>query len=676
MKLFKKSKWLKHIFELELILIVSILSSFLITYFMIGGNTAVEAGKKNRSGLFEKYRVFSSILSIKPEPDTAAGQDIRSGDPFVQDFLSLKTIGEDLKEKSYGIIDDFIEKFKSDDPYLNREKDKLHLKNQFIKKNYSQFVGQYKQGTYGFDYDMMLLKSHLFLKDETNSLRIFQDLYMAGSLREINPHLTQGQLAGFLNRIEPAFWNKKFESMTKDGNFSEFGQISRYIKDKQLVNYISAEINYSRKNYARTKTLLAGIRSARYTAGKEKLLLKMRIREDDFSDIDQTLEKLMSDREIYKRLLLDISTIFLIKGESALSSKYYMTYISTIRGNGEDYDFNYWRALWTAAWLKVKEGDKKGAALLFSEGAASTNHAYKIANSFWSSVYNGENMSVIRKFPFTYYYARYSIQNNLGKNPDLSYFVSLFNNESSARFYHIISRVEQLLRHGLTGEAIEYLQWTRDNTGIPPEDVNALKMVETLIYLKKGDHYHTFISFRNNFSDYERIILPYFLKEIYLPLRYNEEIEKYCSESGVEKELVLALMNRESMFRENIISPARAKGLMQIIDSTAAMTAGQVGMTLRKNDIYKPEINIRLGVAHLKFLLEKYSGKVYLALAAYNAGSHRVKEWLEEFGEFEEAEFIEMIPFSETRNYVKNVIRNYYYYKYYYSPGEWDNIKI
>ena len=130
------------------------------------------------------------------------------------------------------------------------------------------------------------------------------------------------------------------------------------------------------------------------------------------------------------------------------------------------------------------------------------------------------------------------------------------------------------------------------------------------------------------------------------------------------------------MFRHNIISPAKAKGLMQLIDTTANMTARKMSIRLRRNDIYKPEINIRLGVAHLKELLDKYNGKIYLALAAYNAGSHRVRQWLKDFGEFKEEKFIEMIPFSETRNYVKNILRNYFYYKYYYNPDEWDNIKI
>ena len=83
-------------------------------------------------------------------------------------------------------------------------------------------------------------------------------------------------------------------------------------------------------------------------------------------------------------------------------------------------------------------------------------------------------------------------------------------------------------------------------------------------------------------------------------------------------------------------------------------------------DLYKPEINIRLGSKYFRYLLDKYDGRVYLALAAYNAGDHRVDRWLKEFGAVEEEEFIEMIPFSETRSYVKNIFRNYYYYRYYY----------
>ncbi|MEN8222345.1 MAG: lytic transglycosylase domain-containing protein [Acidobacteriota bacterium] len=676
MKLFRKNKWLRYIFELELLLIFSIITSFLVTTLLMQNNSLSEKSKTDLSGLFEKYRIFSSINDFQPLNSETIPPIHEIKNPFVRNFMAMRSASSDMKDKSYGVIDDFIRNFKSDDPFLNFEKDKLHLKNLYVKKRYPQFIQEYKKGKYGFKYDMMLLLSLIYTKDEKNSLRVFEDLYLNYPIRAIRDLLPGTELTGLLNRAEPGFWNKKLELMIEKGNFSEFSQISRYIKNKQLINYISAEINYSRKRYSKVKYFLTGIRSARFTPGKEKLLLKMRVRDDDYSDIDQTLEKLMSDKDIYKKLLLDLSSILLIKGELELSSKYFTRYITYLRGNEKSREYNYWNALWVTAWLKVKSGDEKSAAVLFGEGSKSTIIPYRIANTFWSSIYNGKEPEAIEEFPFTYYFARYSDMKNSGRDLDISYFINMFNKKGSDLFFKLISNVKHLLKEGLFDEALEYLSWVMENTELPVEDMNSLKMVETLIYLKKGDHYHTFVTFRNNFKDYEKIVLPCFLKDIYMPMRYRKLVKKYSNKSGVIEELVFALIKRESMFRENIISPAKAKGLMQLMDRTASMTARNIGLKFRRNDIYKPEINIRLGVAHLKELLEKYDGKIYLALAAYNAGSHRVAQWLKEFGRFDENKFIEMIPFSETRNYVKNVLRNYYYYKYYYKPAERGNIRL
>lgn len=645
---------------------------------MLGSNENIRHNNRgeNNSGIHEKYRIFSTIINLKPDVKNKSFNLTETDNPFVSNFLTLRTLNSELREKSYGIIDDFIKNFKAEDNYLRTEKEKLHLKNLFIKKKHEEYVDKYNNGDFGFDYDAMLLKSYLNLKNEKKSLKVFKDIYLSNSINKIRDHISEKEITGLMNSIDQSFWNRKLEIMMKNNRLSDFRSISKYIKDRHLVNFISAEIAYSKKRYSGAKTLLSRIRSARFTAGKEKLLLKMRIRDDDFSNIDQTLEKIMSDKDIYKQLLLDIASLFLIKGETDLSIEYFSRYISVIRANGSNYGENYWRALWVTAWLKIKSGDDKGAADLFLEGSRSPELSYRIANSFWVSFIKGKMFQGISEFPFTYYYARFSQDRGEGKKLNLSNFKKLFNKKSTAPFLDLTENIKKLLKSGLSAEALEYISWIKNNEELQVEDMNSIKLIETLIYLKLGDHYHTFISFRNNFTNYSKIILPNFLKEIYLPLRYEDIIDKYSSEYNVSKELILALINRESMFRQNIISPAKAKGLMQMIDRTAAITARKVNIRLRRNDIYKPDVNIRLGVAHLRELLDKYEGKIYLALAAYNAGSHRVKQWLEEFGEFEEEKFIEMIPFSETRNYVKNILRNYYYYKYYYNPEEWDNIKI
>jgi soluble lytic murein transglycosylase len=133
---------------------------------------------------------------------------------------------------------------------------------------------------------------------------------------------------------------------------------------------------------------------------------------------------------------------------------------------------------------------------------------------------------------------------------------------------------------------------------------------------------------------------------------------------------VQALIREESFFRTDSLSSAKAYGLMQLLHDTAREIARGSNLKVKAKDLYDPEINIRLGLNHLKMLLDKYDGRLYLALAAYNAGVGAVDQWLADFPNADEEEFIEMIPFSETRNYVKNILRNYFFYRYYYDTGK------
>ncbi len=675
MKLYKSEKWLKYCFHIELILIISFIIAFCITFFLHPENSKL-AKVSDKSGLFEKYRIFSSIINLETEqtPDGIDPEKIKND--FVKDFLSLRSIEKTLEEKSYGIIDDFISNFKSDDNYLKSEIERLKLKNIYVKKEYKNYISGYTKGQFGLIYDIYLLKSFRFVNNKIRALNLFKDLFLSNTLEQLKKHLSQSEIKSFLTGIDQEYWNRKLEIVMKAGRYSEFRKIRKYIRNSDLVNYISAEIAYTSKKYAKAKSLLRRINPRKFVTGRAKLLLKMRIRNDDFSDIDKTLNKILPDKSTYNRLLLDIASILRIRGKFKLSTKYFTKYISSIKSSDSKDSESYWRALWAYAWLKVKAKDLPAAVTLFREGINSPILSYRIANLYWSNKLKNSINKKIIDFPFTYYYAKYSHLKKLGKRLDLTNFTKLFNKTGSDRFHSYVLRIKSFLKFGLNDEALKYIEWIKESGLLYTEDLNAIKLIETLIYLRGGDHYYTFTSFVKNFENYQSIILPNFLKEIYLPVRFGNLIQKYSTEFNVNRELVLALINRESMFRHNIISPAKAKGLMQLIDNTAKLTSRQLGIKFRRNNIYIPEINIKLGVAHLKSLLDKYNGKIYLALAAYNAGSHRVKAWLEKFGDNTEEMFIEMIPFSETRNYVKKIIRNYYYYKYYYSPEEWGNIKI
>ncbi len=128
----------------------------------------------------------------------------------------------------------------------------------------------------------------------------------------------------------------------------------------------------------------------------------------------------------------------------------------------------------------------------------------------------------------------------------------------------------------------------------------------------------------------------------------------------VPAEFVWSIMKAESYFQPDVVSPVGARGLMQIMPNTGRQVARLAGEeNFDVDQLFDPQVNIRLGVRYLSRLSRLFQGSLPLMAAAYNAGPHRVEGWLSSFGSLEMDEFIEHIPFLETRNYVKRVLGHY-----------------
>ena len=135
-------------------------------------------------------------------------------------------------------------------------------------------------------------------------------------------------------------------------------------------------------------------------------------------------------------------------------------------------------------------------------------------------------------------------------------------------------------------------------------------------------------------------------------------------EAPVDAALTLGVIRQESSFDVGAASPAGARGLMQLMPATAQRIAAQIGeqtsLIALSTDA---QHNMRLGMAYLRQVLDQFNGSVPLALAGYNAGPNRVLDWLGTNGDPRGAQaamldWMELIPFSETRNYVQRVLEN------------------
>lgn len=150
------------------------------------------------------------------------------------------------------------------------------------------------------------------------------------------------------------------------------------------------------------------------------------------------------------------------------------------------------------------------------------------------------------------------------------------------------------------------------------------------------------------------------------PVVERETIAASARANGLDPVLVAALIRQESYFNPSATSPVGARGLMQIMPSVGRSLARARGVTWSDALLYDPAVNIRLGTAHLAPLVRRYPS-VVRALAAYNAGESRVTRWARKTGADDPELFTELIPFVETRGYVKSILLNREFYRALYS---------
>ncbi|MDD5434979.1 MAG: lytic transglycosylase domain-containing protein, partial [Nitrospira sp.] len=120
---------------------------------------------------------------------------------------------------------------------------------------------------------------------------------------------------------------------------------------------------------------------------------------------------------------------------------------------------------------------------------------------------------------------------------------------------------------------------------------------------------------------------------------------------------LFALIREESWFNKEAVSPTGALGLMQVMPKTASSVTNNPD--INRNSMFDPELNISVGAKFFSDLIKRFNGNAIFAIASYNAGPNAVTKWIKERSEFDLDEFVEDIPYKETRNYVKKVYSSY-----------------
>jgi len=215
---------------------------------------------------------------------------------------------------------------------------------------------------------------------------------------------------------------------------------------------------------------------------------------------------------------------------------------------------------------------------------------------------------------------------------------------------HLLEAQEWLNRFGFASASAKVLEWAlRASHGVEPE---------VMVYLAElkeghGDH-HGKISILTDVLYQNPALVSRETLEQYFPKVFFPVFEKQAG--VIDPYLLIAVARRESAFRTNAVSGAKARGLLQIMPETGRRIAGDA-------NLLDPDTNVEIGAKYLTQLIEKANGNIHLALAGYNAGPHKVSAWTRRYPSEDPILFIDLIPYRETREYVASVLRNYYWYR-------------
>jgi soluble lytic murein transglycosylase len=200
-----------------------------------------------------------------------------------------------------------------------------------------------------------------------------------------------------------------------------------------------------------------------------------------------------------------------------------------------------------------------------------------------------------------------------------------------------------------------------------PDSSSWSALAEGQIYASYGEHFRALRALRRALpsattASIKSIPLPYW--RILFPEPWWDTIVAESAKNNLDPYLVAALIRQESEFNPSAISPANAYGLMQLLPAVGKSMAREEGIKhFETFQLLDPATNIRLGTRYLRQTLNKFGGVKEYALAAYNAGDERVTDWRSGEHSQDIDEFVESIPFSETRIYVESILRDIATYK-------------
>jgi len=282
---------------------------------------------------------------------------------------------------------------------------------------------------------------------------------------------------------------------------------------------------------------------------------------------------------------------------------------------------------------------------------------------------------LLREYPLSYYTERITKQRD-----DLNFvgLISAFEKEDFTNLEEFLLKYAKIEGKGqlslLKAELFEEISFYKESIIELKETLNDypgnifLLFKLSDVYKKNMDYYNSLnyseIVFNYLVDNLQLDDLPFELWESLYPICFEDIIREYALKYEVDPLLVMAMIREESRFNSWNESAAGARGLMQIIFSTAEWIAPKINI-IDFNDemLFSPKVNINLGSWYIHYLKEKFSNDYILMISGYNAGPGITDQWLERYDQSDLDNFVENIPYAETREHIKKVMKSYQMYK-------------
>jgi len=346
-------------------------------------------------------------------------------------------------------------------------------------------------------------------------------------------------------------------------------------------------------------------------------------------------------------------------------------------------------AHWKAAWLTMRLGRKEEAKKEFEEQIAIYPNGNETSNAlYWRArLAEEENQPAMARAFYqklsdryrNYYYAALGRERLkklpessdqpgqyplLDRIPPLDHAEKVTLEDPPAEDLHL-QKAKLLGNGGLVDFAVQELQ------AAARDDKGNWEIAETAqIYTDTGHYDRAIEVMKHSVPSYFAVDIPMLPREYWealFPRPYWTDLKKFSTANNLDPYLVASLIRQESEFNPVAVSRANAVGLMQLLPKTGKLVARQESLRhYSPSQLYTPTVNLELGTRYFRGMVDQFGGSFEHALAAYNAGSDRVEEWMGQGPYRDSPEFVESIPFTETREYVQAIMRNASVYRQLY----------